>query len=344
MWQTYGQEHLTRQLAAGLQTGRLAHAYLLVGPPHVGKMTLALNLTQAVNCPDKAAGAPCGQCSQCQRIARGVHPDVQIIGVGTGEEDGPARRDIRIDQVREIEAFLNLSAYEGLCKTIIIDGAELMNAAAANALLKTLEEPPEQTMLLLLTANEEALLATIRSRCRTLYLKPMPRAELERRLVSDYQADPEQAAALARLSRGCLGQAVNALRDGEILEQREADLARLQEVCNGGLDVRFDYAAELATRFNREREDARELLYLWLRWWRDLLLIKEAAEEYVHNADCLTPLRLQAGRLTTAQVAAFIRRLNGVLAALDGNANARLALENLMLNLPPQPGTARNPA
>ena len=341
MWQVYGQEHLTRQLAAGLLTGRLAHAYLLVGPPHVGKMTLAVNIAQAVNCPERDSGAPCGECSQCQRIARGVHPDVQVIGVGRGEEDGPARRDIRIDQVREIEGFLNLSAYEGAGKVVIIDGAELMNAAAANALLKTLEEPPAGTVLLLLTANEDALLATIRSRCRALYLKPLARAELERRLVSDYDAAPELAARLARLARGCLGQAVNALRDGEMLEQRDAELERLQEVCSGGLDTRFDYAAELATRFNREREETKELLYLWLGWWRDLLLVKEAAEEYVHNADCLTPLRLQAGGLSTAQVAGFIRRLNGTLAALDGNANARLALENLMLNLPPLPGRGR---
>ena len=341
MWQVYGQEHLTRQLAAGLLTGRLAHAYLLVGPPHVGKMTLAVNIAQAVNCPQRDSGAPCGECSQCQRIARGVHPDVQVIGIGRGEEDGPARRDIRIDQVREIEGFLNLSAYEGAGKVVIIDGAELMNAAAANALLKTLEEPPAGTVLLLLTANEDALLSTIRSRCRALYLKPLARAELERRLVSDYAAAPELAARLARLSRGCLGQAVNALRDGEMLEQRDAELERLQEVCSGGLDARFDYAAELATRFNREREETKELLYLWLGWWRDLLLVKEAAEEYVHNADCLTPLRLQAGGLSTAQVAGFIRRLNGTLAALDGNANARLALENLMLNLPPLPGRGR---
>ncbi len=341
MWQVYGQEHLTRQLAAGLLTGRLAHAYLLVGPPHVGKMTLAVNIAQAVNCPQREGGAPCGECSQCQRIARGVHPDVQVIGVGRGEEDGPARRDIRIDQVREIEGFLNLSAYEGAGKVVIIDGAELMNAAAANALLKTLEEPPAGTVLLLLTANEDALLSTIRSRCRALYLKPLARAELERRLVSDYAAAPELAARLARLSRGCLGQAVNALRDGEMLEQRDAELERLQEVCSGGLDARFDYAAELAGRFNREREETKELLYLWLGWWRDLLLVKEAAEEYVHNADCLTPLRLQAGGLSTAQVAGFIRRLNGTLAALDGNANARLALENLMLNLPPLPGRGR---
>ena len=389
MWQIYGQDHIIRQLDTGLKAGRTAHAYLLVGPPHVGKMALAVNIAQAVNClvgtglggkqpvappteaqedMDQPAGlfdvaalegsptpesgnlfgdmaghaatetpsgsVPCGDCVQCRRIAQGIHADVKIVGVGTGEEDGPARRDIRIEQVREIESFLNLTPYEGSCKVIIMDGAELLNTAAANALLKTLEEPPADALLLLLTANEDALLSTIRSRCSALYLKPAAKTELENRLVSEYAAAPEMAEQLARLSRGCLGQAVNALRDAQILEQRDADLERLLEVCDGGLDARFDYAAELATRFNRDREATRELLFLWLRWWRDLLLIKEGAEEYVHNADRIMPLRLQATRLSTAQVVAFIKRLNRTLEALDANANARLALETLMLGLP----------
>ena len=419
MWQVYGQDHIIRQLDAGLKTGRLAHAYLLVGPPHVGKMALALNLAQAVNClgsrsgtgieasgiaavemggpemdgglfggapgglpaaaansaPDSlSAGlptdvsvvvpadvpsgvqsgvssgipvdaladvpagvpvdAPCGNCIQCRRIAEGLHADLKVIGVGIGEEEGQSRRDIRIDQIREIESFLNLTAYEGSYKVVILDGAELLNTAAANALLKTLEEPPVNVLLLLLTSNEDALLSTIKSRCRFLYLKPVAKSELADKLVAGYAAAPEMAEQLARLSRGCLGQAVNALHDGQILEQREADLERLEEVCEGGLDARFNYAAELAARFIRDRDATRELLYLWLRWWRDLLLIKEGAEQYVHNADRIIPLRLQATRLTTAQVVAFIKRLNLTLEALDRNANARLALEVLMLNLP----------
>ena len=139
---------------------------------------------------------------------------------------------------------------------------------------------------------------------------------------------------MARLSRGCFGQAVSALRDTQALEQREADLERLQQVCSGGLDIRFDYAAEVATQFSRDREAARELLYLWLRWWRDLLLVKEGAEEYLHNADQATSLRLQASQLSTADVVAFIKRINRTLAALDANANPRLTLEALLLALP----------
>ena len=394
MWQIYGQDHIVRQLDAAIKADRLSHAYLLVGPPHIGKMTLAVTMAQAANCLsrgsrsadrpppggdgsaaeprrhsirfvrfwpgfggsfagkpgcredrrecDQTAGpccgkyrpVPCGQCSQCIRVAEGIHPDVRVIGVGTGDAEDVNRRDIRIEQVREIEAFLNLTPYEGASKVVIVDGAELMNTAAANALLKTLEEPPPESLLLLLTANEDALLPTIRSRCSALYLKPVAKTALQDKLTRDYAADPETAERVARLSRGCFGQAVTALQNSQSLEQREADLERLQEICESGLDVRFEYAAEVANRYSRDRDAARELLFLWLRWWRDLLLVKEGAEEYLHNADRSMPLRLQASQLSTGQVVEYIKRINRALEALDANANPRLTLEALMLGLP----------
>jgi DNA polymerase-3 subunit delta' len=267
-------------------------------------------------------------------VGQGIHPDIRIVGVGTGDDDGANRRDIRIEQVRELEAFLNLTPYEGACKVVVIDGAEQMNTAASNALLKTLEEPPDDSLLLLVTSNEDALLPTIRSRCSALYLKPVPKAVLEERLASDYAADPETAERVARLSRGCFGQAVNSLRDSQAREERNADLNRLQQICEGGMDLRFDYAAEIAAQFGRDREAARDLLYLWLRWWRDLMLVKEGGEEYLYNADLANALRVQASQLSTSDVVTFIKRINRTLEALDANANPRLTLEALVLGLP----------
>lgn len=334
MWQVYGQDHILRQLEQSLKEGRIAHAYLLVGPPHVGKMTLALNLAQSVNCLQSTSGEPCGSCTQCTRIARGYHADVRIIGVVRGEENGPSRTVIGIDDVKAALHQASLKPYEGACEVIIFDGAESMSEEAANALLKTLEEPPPQVLILLLTANEEALLPTIRSRCRRLLLRPTPKQKIVERLVSEHQTDPQQAERLARLSRGCLGWALSALSNSELLEQLGAELDRIRETSEAGLEVRFGYASELASLFSKDRESARQLLYLWLRWWRDLLLIKEGTEEYIHNIEWSTQLRLQATRLTTPQIVGFIKRLLQTLHALDSNANSRLALEVLMLNLP----------
>ena len=354
MWQLYGQDHILRQLEPALAADHLSHAYLLVGPPHVGKMTLALNLAQSVNCL-QGPGAPCGSCAQCTRIASGRHADVRIVSVGrretSGETDGGSGRAdsrpesnevtrqgrstvIGIDDVRDVLHQVNLKPFEGSRIVVIFDGAESLSEEAANALLKTLEEPPPQVVVLLLTANEETLPATILSRCQRLVLLPLSKEKLAERLVADHQAGAEEAERLARLSRGCPGWAISALKDPQVLEQREAELDRLKEACEAGLALRFGYAAELATLFSRDRESAIQLLYLWLRWWRDLMLIKEGVQEFVTNNDQLTELNLQATQLNPGRIVQVIKSLTHTIEALEHNANPRLTLEALMVGLP----------
>ena len=333
MWQIKGQDHLLRQLEPSLKLGQPAHAYLLVGPPHVGKMTLALDLAQAVNCSNPAS-APCRECPQCARISHGQHADVRVVGITEGSDDGPTRTVIGIDDIKDVIRQVSLKPYEGNFIVIIFDGAEHMSVEAANALLKTLEEPPDQVMLLLLTANEDALLPTIRSRCRRLRLLPVPKADIEQRLATQHGSSSEVSDRLARFSRGCLGWAINAGESPQIIEEQEEQLDRLAEVCKEGLDQRFAYAGEIASQFSKDREGARQILYLWLRWWRDLLLIKEGAEGYLQNPHRLDDLRLTATGLTTVDTVDFIKSIMETLEALDSNASPRLALETMMIRLP----------
>ena len=337
MWTLYGQDHLLKRLEPSLLQRRQSHAYLLSGPPHVGKMKLATNLAQAMNCLE-GPGVPCGSCTQCTRIAQGLHADIRTLAPGQGEDARSARTVIGINEIKEALRRVNLNPYEGSTSVVILDGAESMSDEAANALLKTLEEPPPQVMFLLLTANEDAVLPTVRSRCQTLGLLPLPKDHLVERLITDFQATPEQAEQLYRLSRGCLGWAINALEDSQVLEQRQADLEKMQETLDAGLETRFTYANEVASLFGSDRNAAKDLLALWLRWWRDLLLIKEGAEEFLHNADHAESLRRQASSLSTPQIVQFINRLMQTLASLDSNANPRLAMEVLMLNLPIKAG------
>ena len=332
-----------RQLEACLKQGQMPHAFLFAGPPHVGKMTLALNLAQAVNCLEPSLG-PCGACQQCRRISQGQHADVRVISVAHGLTEGPTRTVIGIDDIKDVLRQVSLKPYEGSCTVIIFDGAESMSEEAANAVLKTLEEPPPQVIFLLLTANETTLLPTIRSRCRRFNLLPVPLTEVAERLVEDHGAGPEQSERLARLSRGCLGWAVTATQSPDSVQELELQLDRLKTVCESGLLERFSYAAELAALFSRDREAARQILYLWLRWWRDLLLIKEGAEGYLNNPARLLDLQMLASRMTTANIVKFVKRLLATLEALDQNASPRLALESLMISLPSEakgdPGTA----
>ena len=333
MWRIRGQDHILRQIEPSLRLGQPAHAYLLVGPPHVGKMTLALDIAKAVNCSDPAP-APCGECLQCTRIAQGQHTDVRVVGIGQSADDGPTRTVIGISDIKEILRQVSLKPYEGTFTVIIFDDAASMSDEAANSLLKTLEEPPGQVMFLLLTTNEDALLNTIRSRCRRLNLLPSPKYQIEHQLESQYGNSPETSERLARLSRGCLGWAITAGESPQVLADHEAKLDQLMEICQGGLDRRFAYAGEIATIFSRDREAARQVLYLWLRWWRDLLLIKEGAEDYLQNSHRIDDLRLTATGLSTVDTVNFIKSLLETLEALDSNASPRLALEVLMIKLP----------
>ena len=337
MWTIYGQDHLLKLLEPGLRQGRQSHAYLLSGPPHVGKMALAINLSQSVNCIE-GPGVPCGSCTQCTRIAQGRHADIRTLAPGKGEEARSARTVIGINEIKEALRRVNLNPYEGSTSVVILDGAESMSDEAANALLKTLEEPPPQVMFLLLTANDSAVLPTIRSRCQSLSLLPLSKEQMVERLINTHQAAPEQAEQLFRLSRGCLGWAITALNDDQVLEQRQADLEKLQETLDAGLETRFTYANEVASLFASDREAAKDLLALWLRWWRDLLLIKEGAEEFLHNTDHADSLRVQASGLSTAAIVQFIKRLMQTLSNLDSNVSPRLAMEVLMLNLPIEAG------
>ena len=333
MWQVRGHSPLLRQLDKAFREGRHSHAYLLVGPAHVGKRTLAINMAQAVNCLSPE-DSPCGECSQCRRIAATQHADVRVIGVRRQGEDEPSRKEIGIDEVRDVQHQASLKPYEGRHRVLIFDGAEYMSEQAANALLKTLEEPPPQVLIILLTSREEGLLPTTRSRCQRLELKPLPLSEVTEELVNTRSVSEEQADRLARISMGRLGWALSAIDDPSVMEERTETLERIAQLSVASLEERFSYASELASRFQRNRESAREVLYLWLRWWRDLLLIEEGAEEFVYNVDWTDTLRLRAAAYNTGQVAGFIRTMLRTLEALDHNANARLALEVLMLDVP----------
>ena len=337
MWQVYGQDHILKQLEPSLRRRRQSHAYLLCGPPHVGKMALAINLSQAVNCLE-GPGAPCGSCTQCIRIAQGHHADIRVLFPGQGEEGRSPRTMIGINDIKETLRRVNLNPYEGSTSVVIINGAESMSEEAANALLKTLEEPPPQVMFLLLTADEDAVLPTVRSRCQSLTLVPLAKDRMVEQLITGHQATPEQAEQLFRLSRGCLGWAIGALNDSQVLEQRHADLEQMQETLEAGLETRFTYANEVASLFGSDRDAAKDLLALWLRWWRDLLLIKEGAEEFLHNSDYAESLKSQASGLRTVEIVQFIHRLMETLYNLDSNVSPRLAMEVLMLNLPIEAG------
>lgn len=334
MWQVVGQSRVVSLLQRSLEKGTLAHAYLFVGPPHVGKMTLALNLAQALNC--EAVEPPCGECTSCQRIALAKHADVQIIGLLSNGDSAVAklRAEIGIDQIKEAQHSASLPPFEGRHKVFIIDGAELLSTEAANCLLKTLEEPVGKVTFILLTINDQLLPATVVSRCQRVELVPLATSEVETVLNTYWGVEPQKAKLLAGLSRGCLGWAVSTAINDSLLQQRAEELNRLVDIIDAGYEERFAYADQLAIRFSQNRGTVQEILDLWLQFWHDLMLVKIGCNNQITNIDLEAMLVAMAGSYTLAQIKAAIDSIQEAREQLGQNANPRLVLEVLMLSLP----------
>ena len=333
MWQTVGHHKAIASLERAVKNGRLSHAYLLTGPPRVGKRTLALDIARAVNCLEE--NPPCAECSQCQRVTKGLHSDISIIGLEPMPSDETRlRTSILIRQVREAQEQAVLKPYEGAGRVFIFEDAELLSEEAANALLKTLEEPPEQVTLVLLATAAELLPETIVSRCTVIRLRPLSHALVEESLRDAHGATPELAARIARASRGRLGWALEALADPSLLEARAERLEELLAATYGTLEQRFGLASSLATRFTRDRADAGRSLALWLGWWRDVLVANCGSPELVANVDHRRHVDAAAGSLAPHQIADAISAINETWDRLEANVNPRLALESLMLRLP----------
>ena len=325
MWQVIGQGKILSLLDYSLKTDAMAHAYLLVGPRHVGKGTLAINLAQALNCD--GSELPCGQCRSCQRILEGKHADVTPIGLDSKTEIG-------IDDIRGLQRLANLPPYEGKYKVFIIDDAEYLSTEAANSLLKILEEPPQKVVWLLLASEEERLLPTIISRCQRLELKPVPSKRIQEVLINSYNVDADKAKLLTQLCHGRLGWAVSVLANDDILEQRSQRIAKLVSLLTASLEQRFAYAQELASHFSQNRKAGAEILEIWLDWWRDLMLIKGGCQEAIINVDYEVALKEQASELSLSEIKGFLANLCLLQEEVSKNVNPRLAWEWLMLNVP----------
>lgn len=333
VWQVVERSRAVPLLKSSLERGRLPNAYLLAGPAHVGKMTLAITLAQALNC--EAAEPPCGECNTCRKIAAGKHADVQVIGLlASNGKEAKTKTDISIDQVRAIQHDASLPPFEGKFKVFIIDGAETLSMEAANCLLKTLEEPADKVIYVLLTTNEQLLPITVISRCQKLELLPIAPENMDKVLQERWKVDANKARLLARLSHGCIGWAVANAQDNGVLDERKAKLDNIRGVLTGGLIERFTYADQLANRFAQNRRSVQDELGLWLDWWRDLMLVKAGSPDKITNIDYGNEINRMAEGYTLGEIRLFIKKLQEAVVQLQMNASPRLVWEVLMFNIP----------
>jgi DNA polymerase-3 subunit delta' len=313
-WGYSGNEWAVGLLQGQIVNGGLRHAYLFTGPPGIGRRTLALKLAQALLCENPPeTGTFCGICRQCTQLISLQHPDLYLVEVQEGD------RQIKIEAVRELNRILALAPYEADKQIALLLNFDQASRGAANALLKTLEEPSSSSLLLLTAESAESLPSTIASRCEVLRLRPLANNELTEELVGQEGVDKEEAGLAARFSSGRPGLALNLLRKEGALAERRAWLDELHEILKSDLGQRFAYAEN----FQRDRAGLNDRLRLWLMWWRERLIGSDSGA-----------INGQDKNLSRGEIRRVIGQLQESLGALDGNANVRLSLESLLISLP----------
>ncbi|MGH2506472.1 MAG: ATP-binding protein [Ktedonobacteraceae bacterium] len=330
-WDIVGHEHAINTLRRAITSQRVRHAYLLAGPEHIGKTLLARRFAQTLLCtgtpdlaPSLAPPNPCHTCLSCRKVLHFNHPDVHYIA------RPPDRQFILIEQVRALQSDSARKTMEGRRNIFIIEGMHEMNLQAANCLLKTLEEPEPDVVLVLTVPNPSGLLPTILSRVQQVPLHLLTTTQIRQALQERWQIAAEDAALISALAAGRMGWAVRAVEDEDLLTERQSQLAMLTRLPSLGKIQRFELAQKLST----EGDKIQSMLELWLLWWRDLIFTAHSCPDLVVNVDMRALLQKHAAKISPTESQRMIRTILRTLEVLDQNVNARMALEVLMLDLP----------
>ena len=345
-----GQDAAIAVLRRMVARDRVPGALLFLGPSHVGKRTAALALAQALNCErpvPATAGGPdaCGTCGPCRRIASGSHPDIEVLA--------PDGQFIKIDQIRAVSERLGLNPLEARRRFVVLSQAERLNLQAANAFLKTLEEPPPDTTLVLCATESGALPETIVSRCLPVRFVPLTdavllgllQAQLDAASAKKGRGKPEGAEMDSAVLAFAVRFAQGSLRP-ELREQaagwyalRDELLAALDELPEGA-----DIAGDRLTRFSAKEDHP--FVLEWLEtWWRDVAVLAAGGEAgTLINADRRAQLEAWPRKVSVPEALACYRRVLATRDALQVNVNGALAFEGLWLGFKHSMGETGRPA
>lgn len=297
--------------------GRVAGAYIFLGPSGCGKKLTALNFAKLLNCAAPSDGEPCDTCGSCLKINSSAHPDVLVL------EKDQKKAEFGIDVVFEAIRSIALKPYEARKKVYILDEADLMSEEAQNAVLKTLEEPSQDAVLILMVEDIQSMPATIRSRSQMVKFFPMPEADIEKILKDDHKIDGKDARVLAGLSMGSIGRALENSKNG-FLEKR----ARVID----GLRTRKLFDSDFE---KMKRADFTGYLDIILSWYRDVLVTKAFAgkDADIINIDRRSDVARDAGRLSFEYLDNAVMAVADAKDHLNKNANPKLTMNVLGIKL-----------
>lgn len=315
----YGHEKQIALLKSAITGGRLAHAYLFHGREGIGKKAAAMAFAAAILCDRKEAEA-CRTCLSCKKTGHGNHPDlITIVAEGAF---------IKIQAIKDLLHMTAFRPLEGGRRLFIIDEADRMNQTAANALLKTLEEPSPANILVLITAKPYTLPRTILSRCQQIRFSPLRQETVAAYLVKEESLADETARMIAAAAEGSIQRAQQLKRD-DYLADRKAVMGHIAADHSGGPLQRLS----LVRYLGRDKKDVPEKLSILLSCFRDALVWKElAGDQTPANSDEKDALQAIT-RLTTADILSNLQTISASIRALEYNANKLLTLEAMTFTL-----------
>lgn len=336
-----GHQKITQFLNKSIANDKLAHAYLFVGSEHLGKRTAALEFAKALQCQKGVRESSvdvttnfqisfCGQCRSCQEIVKNSHPDVLLVEPEIIETKGRIKElEIGIGKIRDIRRAVSLFPYYGPYKIVVINQADRLSREAANAFLKTLEEPTPKTIMILVSSSYQNLLSTIVSRCLLIKFLSVSDREIKECLLKQEKisfSDGELNRAL-RYAAGRPGIAINYLDHPEILQEERKIMKDLLELIGKDLSFKFKYAEALS----KDVELANRVLNQWIGAFRDSLLVSAGYDGPTVSGDFLEKEKRFYGLRQTNDILQKIVETKNLLG--NSSFNSRLILEGLMLNL-----------
>lgn len=329
-----GQNRPVATIQALLRRETIPHAFLFTGTEGVGKFGTAVEFAKACNCRNRypasggtgqppgrqeTAALPCDACGACRKIQAGAHPDILRVE--------PAGTFIRIESIRSLQHSLSMRPYEAEVRVVIVTGAQHMTPSAANAFLKTLEEPPPGTVLILIAERVSEMMPTVVSRCRRIHFNPIPRRQLADLLAAEAGIRPELAHTAAAFSGGSYTRSQNLIGNGwfRLRDWVVNEFQQLPQMPAGRL-------LALADRLAADTQLLSDALDVLISWLRDLLIVRFYPAGVVHR-DQQGGLCSQAVQIPVDGVMARIQAVRRAQVDLRANANARLVAETLLLQL-----------
>ena len=292
-----------------LAAKRLAHAYLFVGPKCIGKEETALAAARLVNCENPTPNGFCDACPACVKIKNGTHPDVHMVAQGESS--------IKIEDIRDLSAQSQLRSFEAKVKGFIIRDIERLTLEAGNALLKTLEEPTPNTLIILTTSILDSVLPTIKSRCQVFYFFPTSSASLKKRFLTDYHFSEPESHFLAYFSEGCPGR----IPDGDhqaILKRRNDTIDQFVLSQNEEAYLKIILP---------DHDKIVEMIHFLFCWFKDLLLLKmDVPKNRIINIDRMSDLEHFKNRYSFEECEGILNEITKTRKALEENFNVKIPL------------------